>query len=292
VSRKDFNRKKSYMTDFSKSTIKLTKVRQKPISQAKLQRSYYFKANPQRAFPYIDTSALESRKFPPLPNDTKSILRFICRYLNRSQALCFYVILCAFYKKDMRALSRESLQERMRKALKEFFGKNQMFDVGDISKTTNLLDALGLIAKKYVGEKYSNRYIAHPVFKDVLFRTKMIGLLIKTFTGNTTQKIAQRINNRYAEFKTYKKTILSIWKGICDSYIKLNPTHEQEDSALNKAPEQKEQFSPKNELQVTSSIEDDWDSALQDASLWIESLQNRPLRLENLSDSMKYFVLQ
>lgn len=166
-----------------------------------------------------------------MPQNRQEIMKFLCLYLNRKQVLGFYVLLSSFYtaKEDVKAFSRLSMQKRMQKAFKKFFGEDRVFDVGDISKLTNLLDALGLIAKKYCainGEKLANRYMLNPVFRDGLFRKQMLGILACSFRGKYTFKFAKRLNKRYSTFGNYKTTIMTIWRNVPDSFIGLTPTHE------------------------------------------------------------------
>jgi hypothetical protein len=213
-------------------TPKITrKSSRKPCKPAKFPRSWYFKANDSRKYPYIDTSLLLSRKFPPMPRDRQQIMVFLCTYLNRGQAIVAYATLGAFYtaKDDIISLSRLSLQKRARGFFKDFFGEDRVFDVGDISKITNLLDALGLIAKRYCainGEKIANGYILNPVFRDPLFRKQMLGILACTFRGQSKFKFAKRLNKRYSAFGSYTKTIRTIWRYVSVSFMGLTPTHE------------------------------------------------------------------
>lgn len=266
------------------------KSSKKPNKPAKFPRSYLFKASISRLFPYIDTSALESRQFPPLPNDTRAIMLYVCTYLNRRQALCFYVILSSLFTKDIRALSRESIQKSMRTLSKKYFGKEQVFDVGDISKITNLLDALGLIAKKYCatnGDKYANRYMAHPLLRDNLFRKKVLGLLHRCFSGDHEFKLALRINRRWAKKGSYFKTIMSIWHGVFDHFLSLIPTHEQEESIFNNTQQEQEE----------SSSQKGWPESFSDS---VGELEGVPLQSESISykirlpkgeyDAMSWYV--
>ena len=163
----------------------------------------------------------------------------------------------------IQAIGRLELQRRMRKILRKFYSEGQIFDVGDISRYTNLLDALGLIAKRYDTDGrvvYVNKYVGHPLFKNDIFRRKIIGFIEKCFKGelndfnesSTVIRIRSRLNHRWE--KSYKNTILKLWKGVPDAYMdekyRLNPTHEQEERdciPINSDRNKKEYMQPKND---------------------------------------------
>jgi len=117
--------------------------------------------------------------------------------------------------------------------------KEKVYHVGDISKLTNMIDALGIIQKKgcFSSDKNApNRYKVNPCFDDDYFRKRFIGLMLLTLKGKTSYHFSERINKRYKV--SYKKTICEIWKDVPDEYMDgfktLTPTHEQEVSTLYK----------------------------------------------------------
>lgn len=262
--------------------------KRKPKSQAKLQRSCFFKASVCRQYPYIDTSSLQSRQFPPLPNDAHKIVEFAAMYLNRAAMICFYNILSALFTKEIRALSREGIQAVMRETLRKYYKEEQVFDVGDISKITNLLDALGLLAKKYccIGDdRYANRYMANPVLRDNKLRLKVLGLIKLSFEGKTVVKIRQRINNRWTKTGGYFKTIMSLWRGVPDSFLGLNPTHEQEDSLLNKFKNKKVEVSPKKGLSIEASLEKNHKGEMLSALFPFDTMRHLKSALRHETDA-------